>query len=152
MMRAVIKCSGADATLVYVGRSESEMPFVGDLREAFPDRVRVIATERDGRPDLSELAGRLTRDTSVYCCGRSTAPAIQLPPVVVKECAEAATSGSSAGHPSTATTSAHHPGICTRACPAPSPHDSSSISDPLMEFKLQRSDRRVAHGAPGAGA
>ncbi|WP_331772017.1 PDR/VanB family oxidoreductase [Embleya sp. NBC_00888] len=69
MMRAVADRAAADATLVYVGRTEDAMPFVAEIRRTFADRALVIATERDGRPDLADLARRLPEDTSVYCCG-----------------------------------------------------------------------------------
>ncbi|GCD92848.1 PDR/VanB family oxidoreductase [Embleya hyalina] len=69
MMRAVADRPGTAATLVYIGRTEEAMPFVGEIRDTLADRARVIATERDGRPDLAELACGLPADTSVYCCG-----------------------------------------------------------------------------------
>ncbi|MYW01616.1 PDR/VanB family oxidoreductase [Streptomyces sp. SID3343] len=69
MMRAVADRPTAQADLVYIGRTEDAMPFVAEIRETFADRARIIATERDGRPDLADLARRLPEDTSIYCCG-----------------------------------------------------------------------------------
>ncbi|WP_033294018.1 PDR/VanB family oxidoreductase [Amycolatopsis jejuensis] len=55
------------ATLVYLGKSLATMPFADELTT--DDRVRIIATERDGRPDLTALAAELDPRTLVYCCG-----------------------------------------------------------------------------------
>ncbi|GHC77736.1 phthalate 4,5-dioxygenase [Streptomyces flavofungini] len=57
------------ATLVYVGRSTSTMPFAEELRSRYGDRVRLVATGQDGRPDLAALAAELSPDALVYCCG-----------------------------------------------------------------------------------
>ena len=67
MLRAAI-AAGAAATLVHVGRSVASMPFGAELA-AFGDRVRTVATERDGRPDLAALAAGLGPEALVYCCG-----------------------------------------------------------------------------------
>jgi len=57
------------ASLLYVGRTLATMPFAGQLRARYGDRVRIVATERDGRPDLRQLAAGLAPGTLVYCCG-----------------------------------------------------------------------------------
>ncbi|MFH8989431.1 PDR/VanB family oxidoreductase [Streptomyces sp. NPDC017940] len=57
------------ATLVHVGRSASAMPFAEELRARHGDRVRLVATDKDGRPDLTALACDLAPGTLVYCCG-----------------------------------------------------------------------------------
>ncbi|WP_405656438.1 PDR/VanB family oxidoreductase [Streptomyces sp. RK9] len=57
------------AALVYVGRSTSTMPFAEGLRARYGDRVRLVATSEDGRPDLGALADSLAPDALVYCCG-----------------------------------------------------------------------------------
>lgn len=68
MLRAA---SAADvpATLVYVGRSAATMPFADELRTAYGDRVRIVATRGQGRPDLAALASVLNPGALVYCCG-----------------------------------------------------------------------------------
>ncbi|ONI81553.1 phthalate 4,5-dioxygenase [Actinosynnema sp. ALI-1.44] len=68
MLAAAVE-SGAVATLVYVGRSLVTMPFAGELRAAYGDRVRVYATEEHGRPDFAALAAALNPQALVYCCG-----------------------------------------------------------------------------------
>ncbi|MEV0381214.1 PDR/VanB family oxidoreductase [Nonomuraea sp. NPDC050643] len=68
MLRAAVD-GGASGTMVYTGRTYATMPFAGDLRAAYGDRVTIVATEHDTRPDLAELAGGLGPETVVYCCG-----------------------------------------------------------------------------------
>ncbi|MEV8320886.1 PDR/VanB family oxidoreductase [Streptomyces sp. NPDC059900] len=57
------------ATLLYVGPSADTMPFAGELLRSYGDRVRIVETARQGRPDLEALAATLDADTLVYCCG-----------------------------------------------------------------------------------
>lgn len=64
MLRAAVE-SGAEATLVYAGRSRATMPFAAQLVAAYGDRVRLFPTAETGRPDLAALP----RDAEVYCCG-----------------------------------------------------------------------------------
>ncbi|GAA2821332.1 PDR/VanB family oxidoreductase [Nonomuraea rubra] len=61
--------AGAASSLVYVGRTYAAMPFAGELRAAYGDRVTIVATDRDDRPDLAALAAALGPETVVYCCG-----------------------------------------------------------------------------------
>jgi ferredoxin-NADP reductase len=61
--------AGSSVTLLYVGRSTATMPFADDLRAAHGNRVRIHATEKDGRPDFAELASTLSPRALVYCCG-----------------------------------------------------------------------------------
>ncbi|MEW2454743.1 PDR/VanB family oxidoreductase [Streptomyces albus] len=68
MLRAASD-AGVPATLVYVGRSCEKMPFLDELRDRYGQRVRAIATRRDGRPDLAALAAAFGPGTGVYCCG-----------------------------------------------------------------------------------
>lgn len=68
MLRAATE-SDLPATLVYVGRSLATMPFVDELRSRHGDRVRIVATREQVRPDLDALASALTPGASVYCCG-----------------------------------------------------------------------------------
>ncbi|WP_028933696.1 PDR/VanB family oxidoreductase [Pseudonocardia spinosispora] len=68
MLRGAVE-SGATATVVYLGRSLSTMPFVDELRAGYGSGARIIATETEGRPDLTALASRLSPDALVYCCG-----------------------------------------------------------------------------------
>ncbi|WP_033342089.1 PDR/VanB family oxidoreductase [Catenuloplanes japonicus] len=58
-----------DARLIYTGRHLGAMPFAADLRERHGDRVRIVETERDGRPDLRQVAAELAPGTLVHCCG-----------------------------------------------------------------------------------
>lgn len=68
MLRAVT-AAGKPASLVYIGHSAASMPFAEELRAEYGDRVRVIATEREPRPELTELAAELGPEAHVYCCG-----------------------------------------------------------------------------------
>ncbi|GHA13688.1 PDR/VanB family oxidoreductase [Streptomyces echinoruber] len=68
MLRAVA-AAGLPATLLYVGPSMDRMPFAGELRRSHGDRVHLVETKRQGRPDLGALAATLEADALVYCCG-----------------------------------------------------------------------------------
>jgi len=61
--------SGAAVTLVYVGRSRASMPFSDELVATYGDRVRIFATEENGRPDFATLAAGLGPEALVFCCG-----------------------------------------------------------------------------------
>ncbi|WP_328499579.1 PDR/VanB family oxidoreductase [Streptomyces sp. NBC_00414] len=61
--------AGASATLVYVGRSVTAMPFADELRAAHGSRVRLHITGRHGRPDFTAEAAALGPRARVYCCG-----------------------------------------------------------------------------------
>ncbi|NGO70855.1 PDR/VanB family oxidoreductase [Streptomyces boncukensis] len=68
MLRAAA-ASGVPADLVYAGQSVATMPFADELRSSYGDRVRIVATRRQGRPDLAALASALPPGARVYCCG-----------------------------------------------------------------------------------
>ena len=68
MLRAAV-AAGSSATLVYVGRSVAAMPFADELRRDHGDRVRIVATEDQCRPDFAALAGELGPRALIYCCG-----------------------------------------------------------------------------------
>lgn len=68
MMRAAVD-AGAAATLVYAGKSGKTMPFADELRASFGDRVHLVATEEQARPDYAALADALNPGALVYCCG-----------------------------------------------------------------------------------
>ncbi|MFF1716478.1 flavin reductase family protein [Streptomyces sp. NPDC058268] len=79
MLRSAV-AAGLPATLLYVGPSLDGMPSAEELRRSSGDRVRIVETERRGRPDLDALAAVLEAGTLVYCCG----------PAAMLEAAEAA--------------------------------------------------------------
>ncbi|MBO8198498.1 oxidoreductase [Streptomyces smyrnaeus] len=68
MLRAAV-ASGTPASLLYVGRSKASMPFADELTSRYGDRVRVVATDQEGRPDLAALGSMLPPRALVYCCG-----------------------------------------------------------------------------------
>ncbi|WP_328379748.1 PDR/VanB family oxidoreductase [Streptomyces sp. NBC_00440] len=68
MLRSAIE-GGAQAKLVYVGRSRASMPFADELRTAYGDRVAIVATEEQGRPDFAAMAAGSGSRALVYCCG-----------------------------------------------------------------------------------
>ncbi|MEU6479833.1 PDR/VanB family oxidoreductase [Streptomyces sp. NPDC047017] len=71
MLRATT-AAGLPATLLYAGPSADSMPFSAELRRGYGDRVRIVETKREGRPDLDALAATLEPGTLVYCCGPAT--------------------------------------------------------------------------------
>lgn len=68
MLRAAAE-AGAAFTLVYAGKSAESMPFAAELRWEHGDRVRLVATGEQGRPDFAALAAELSPDARIYCCG-----------------------------------------------------------------------------------
>ena len=68
MLRAAIEAE-VPAALVYVGQSVATMPFVDELRALHGDRVRIVATRTQGRPDLTALGSTPVPGALVYCCG-----------------------------------------------------------------------------------
>ncbi|MEV0704699.1 hypothetical protein AB0I53_43210 [Saccharopolyspora sp. NPDC050389] len=50
--------AGAAATLLYAGRSVTPMPFAEDLRLAYGDRARLVATQEAGQAQLRGTGGR----------------------------------------------------------------------------------------------
>ncbi|WAP53905.1 PDR/VanB family oxidoreductase [Streptomyces sp. S465] len=68
MLRAAT-AAGVPASLVYLGQSVETMPFVDELRARHGDRVRIVATRQQGRPDLAALASALNPGALVYACG-----------------------------------------------------------------------------------
>jgi ferredoxin-NADP reductase len=55
--------------LVYLGRSEGTMPYLGALRDDYGDAVTVWASSQRGRYDLAALLDSTPPGTAVYCCG-----------------------------------------------------------------------------------
>ncbi|MFI7386760.1 PDR/VanB family oxidoreductase [Streptomyces sp. NPDC049813] len=62
---------GADWRLLYGGRSRASMPFLEEVEKLGADqgRVRVVAEDSDGLPDLAAALGATAPGTAVYCCG-----------------------------------------------------------------------------------
>ena len=75
MLRAVHARPGVDWRLLYGGRSRASMPYLAEVEKlgAGGDRVRVVAEDEDGLPDLDALfagvAADLPEGTAVHCCG-----------------------------------------------------------------------------------
>ncbi|MEV5681908.1 MULTISPECIES: PDR/VanB family oxidoreductase [unclassified Streptomyces] len=68
MLRAAAG-SGTPASLVYAGGTLATMPFADELRSSHGERVRIVPTRQQGRPDLAGLAAALDPAAAVYCCG-----------------------------------------------------------------------------------
>ncbi|MGW1948891.1 PDR/VanB family oxidoreductase [Streptomyces sp. NPDC001940] len=70
MLRA-LEARGADWRLLYAGRTRASMPFLEEAEKLGGERgrVRVVAEDEDGRPDLAGLLADSAPDTAVYCCG-----------------------------------------------------------------------------------
>ncbi|VVJ21294.1 Flavodoxin reductases (ferredoxin-NADPH reductases) family 1 / Vanillate O-demethylase oxidoreductase (EC [Amycolatopsis camponoti] len=62
MLRAAV-AAGAAASLVYVGRSASTMPFAAELVATYGERVSLFSHDRPDLASFAEFAGE------VYCCG-----------------------------------------------------------------------------------
>ncbi|MFJ9419270.1 PDR/VanB family oxidoreductase [Streptomyces sp. NPDC101227] len=63
---------GVPWRLLYGGRSRASMPFLTEIEKlagAGADRVRVVAEDEDGRPDLAALLADAPPHAAVYCCG-----------------------------------------------------------------------------------
>ncbi|MGX1672928.1 PDR/VanB family oxidoreductase [Streptomyces sp. NPDC055400] len=70
MLRA-LEARGADWRLLYAGRTRASMPFLEEAEKLGGERgrVRVVAEDEEGRPDLAGLLAQAAPDTAVYCCG-----------------------------------------------------------------------------------
>ncbi|WP_432146625.1 PDR/VanB family oxidoreductase [Streptomyces sp. bgisy084] len=64
--------AGVPWRLLYCGRSRASMPFLAELGElAGPGdgRLKVVAEDEDGRPDLAAELAAAPPGAAVYCCG-----------------------------------------------------------------------------------
>ncbi|MCX5201634.1 PDR/VanB family oxidoreductase [Streptomyces sp. NBC_00237] len=69
MLRAA-QAAGADWRLLYGGRSRATMPFLAEVENlGGPERVRIVAEDEDGLPDLGGLWADVPQGTAVYACG-----------------------------------------------------------------------------------
>lgn len=68
-MAAALADRGADWSAVYCGRGARTMAFREALVALDPDRVRLVDTAAEPRPDLKEMIHRLGPGGVVYCCG-----------------------------------------------------------------------------------
>lgn len=70
MMQAAT-ANSADATLLYVGKTQALMPFASELRDRYGtgEQVILFETNHHQRPDFAAIADILDSDTMVYCCG-----------------------------------------------------------------------------------
>jgi ferredoxin-NADP reductase len=64
-----VAAQGRPWRLVYVGRSTQRMAFLDEVHALGADRVDVVATDVEGRPDLPRLLLAAPPDAAVYCCG-----------------------------------------------------------------------------------
>ncbi|MFG1915305.1 PDR/VanB family oxidoreductase [Micromonospora sp. NPDC048898] len=64
-----VRAEGRPWRLLYVGRSTGRMAFRDEVSALGAERVQIVATDTDGRPDLPRLLGVASADTAVYCCG-----------------------------------------------------------------------------------
>jgi ferredoxin-NADP reductase len=68
-MARALAARGAEWTGVYCGRGAETMAFRHELVAAGGDRVRLVDTATEPRPDLEALIGGLGPGAVVYCCG-----------------------------------------------------------------------------------
>jgi ferredoxin-NADP reductase len=68
MVRAAAR-RGADIQFVYTGRSRASMPFLAELSDINPARVRIRPDDEFGVPDAADLLADATPGGAVYCCG-----------------------------------------------------------------------------------
>jgi ferredoxin-NADP reductase len=59
---------GVDFHIVYGGRGRKSMAFLDELSQ-YGDRLRVIAEDEEGMPDLASILGEFPSATAVYACG-----------------------------------------------------------------------------------
>lgn len=60
---------GVPWQLVYTGRSHASMPFLDELSESDPDRIRIRPYDQHGFPSGAELLAHAPPRSTVYCCG-----------------------------------------------------------------------------------
>ncbi|MGA4837783.1 PDR/VanB family oxidoreductase [Streptomyces sp. G45] len=68
MLRA-LDADGADWSLVYRGRSLSRMAFTDALTSQYGNRVTLLPSDAEPRPDLTALLRAAPPGVAVYCCG-----------------------------------------------------------------------------------
>lgn len=68
-MISAAEASGAQWTLVYVGRSRASMAFATELEAAHPGKVKIFARDETERPPLGELLATPDAQLQVYTCG-----------------------------------------------------------------------------------
>lgn len=68
-MIAAAEASGAQWTLIYVGRSRSSMAFVDQLAQEHPSKVKIFARDESPRPPLDEILSAPDDHLQVYACG-----------------------------------------------------------------------------------
>ncbi|CAM5381125.1 iron-sulfur protein [Streptomyces spiroverticillatus] len=70
MLRAA-EAAGAEWRLLYGGRSRATMPFLEEVEKlgVSSERVRIVAEDEDGLPDLGALWADVPQGTAVYACG-----------------------------------------------------------------------------------
>lgn len=64
-----LKRWGADYQLLYAGRTRGDMPFVADLVEDHPGRVRLHIADEQDRLDIDAMVKGFSADTELYVCG-----------------------------------------------------------------------------------
>ncbi|MEV1130498.1 cytochrome P450 [Agromyces sp. NPDC049794] len=60
---------GAEWNLVYVGRDRRRMAFLEEVSALPGERVRVIESRVEGRPEIGEIVGEPREGTLLYACG-----------------------------------------------------------------------------------
>lgn len=69
-MAQILAGRGADATMLYAGRSRAEMAYLDDLTGLMGERLSVVADdEGGGPPDLAAAFAALGPDAQTYVCG-----------------------------------------------------------------------------------
>ncbi|GAA1726572.1 PDR/VanB family oxidoreductase [Microbacterium paludicola] len=68
-MVAIAEAAGAEWTLDYSGRSRRTMAFAEELSAAYPEHVRIHASDEGDRLDVRAFAEAVVADTAVYACG-----------------------------------------------------------------------------------
>jgi cytochrome P450/ferredoxin-NADP reductase len=60
---------GVEWSLVYLGRSRKRMAFLDELSGLPAERVRIVASEEEGRVPVAEILAGAGEGTQVYACG-----------------------------------------------------------------------------------
>lgn len=60
---------GAEWSLIVLGRTRATMAFLDELDRLPPERVRVVETSREGRPEVGAVLGPYAPGALLYACG-----------------------------------------------------------------------------------
>lgn len=69
MIEALIEKKDANVSLIYIGKSLSDMPYLNRLRELLGNELTVHFSNESGQFDVSHIVDYVTPQTLIYLCG-----------------------------------------------------------------------------------